>query len=796
MYINGAVQGTTGSYTGTLAQNNESLYIGTDVNFLSPRAFDGNIDEVRIIPRALTAAEIQTLYTETHPCPTVAAQFTISHNGYAIHCLAETITVNVIDANAGTQLNNYNAQVQLETRLPAGGALTGFGTWSLVSGGGTFSDGAANDGIATYTWPLGEDEAVFGLYYPQGNPIVDVEVFQVSDSGIRDTDAEGNLVFSPNGFTLTAAPLANPPGVVTPFATNQTAGTAFPLYITAYGQLPGDPTCGVIETYTGAKDLKFWFNYVDPIGGTLSFTINGTPIQTVEGSAAVESVTFTGGQTLSSVAVKYKDVGSAQLFVKDDTTGNLDLPNGIRGQTASFVHRPARFVLSGILNGAVVNPQAANATGGVFNRAGRPFQATVEARDSENAVTPNYGREIAPEGVRLEVQLVAPAGGASPAVSGTFGGFSDGSASGTTFTWPEVGIIQLNPRVNDLDYLGAGDVAGSVSERIGRFVPDHFVVTLNTPLLQPACSTAAAGFTYVGQAFNYFAGSQPQITATAKAADGTTTTANYRFSVVAIDNYFKLATGTSLNRMYSSSAGSLNANNVPPITSDPAVAVVANGVGRLTFSSGTGLFYDRSAPAARFQPIIQLSIDVRDADGVTAAGNPVVFGSPSGISFNVPADFRYGRIRILNAIGSERVDLPVRMIAEQYESAGVGFVGNALDTCTTNVSLAFAGFTENLGVGETCVRDSGSPGLSGVGCAAAAAAGTEYREPPSAGDFNLRLAAPGAGKNGSLLINATVPTWLRYDWNTATGGDENPSGQATFGIFGGEARQIYLREIY
>jgi hypothetical protein len=27
-------------------------------------------------------------------------------------------------------------------------------------------------------------------------------------------------------------------------------------------------------------------------------------------------------------------------------------------------------------------------------------------------------------------------------------------------------------------------------------------------------------------------------------------------------------------------------------------------------------------------------------------------------------------------------------------------------------------------------------------------------------------------------------------------GDENPSGQATFGIFGGESRQIYTREIY
>jgi hypothetical protein len=64
------------------------------------------------------------------------------------------------------------------------------------------------------------------------------------------------------------------------------------------------------------------------------------------------------------------------------------------------------------------------------------------------------------------------------------------------------------------------------------------------------------------------------------------------------------------------------------------------------------------------------------------------------------------------------------------------------------------------------------------------------------GAFNLRLAAPGAGNNGGVTIGATVPQWLRFDWNTLTLGDENPAGQATFGIYGGERTQIYTREIY
>ncbi len=47
-----------------------------------------------------------------------------------------------------------------------------------------------------------------------------------------------------------------------------------------------------------------------------------------------------------------------------------------------------------------------------------------------------------------------------------------------------------------------------------------------------------------------------------------------------------------------------------------------------------------------------------------------------------------------------------------------------------------------------------------------------------------------------MTITADVPAWLRFDWEQATPGDENPAGIATFGIFGGEDSRIYLREIY
>jgi MSHA biogenesis protein MshQ len=800
VYIDGVSSGTL-SRSETLEVNDLPLYIGTDWNFLTERAFDGQIDEVHVIPRALSAAQVGALRTRTHPCPSAAVQFTINHDGFGLNCEPETVTVNVIDAVAGTPRTDYNAQVTLDTQQ-------GFGTWSLVTGSGTFSEGTANDGVATYTWPLGQSQAVFTLYYPQGAAAVDTDVFQTSDTTIRDTDAEGALSFYPSAFTVTAA-LYTPPAAITTFAAPQTAGTSFTLYLTAYGTTPTDTACGVIETYTGNKSLKFWQQYVNPATGTLRVAITGasgaTDAALTEAAALNQTVAFANGR--ATVSAKYKDVGMMRILMKDNSVVNAtDLPNGIAGATANFVVRPYDFVFSNIQDQAqtISNPSGTNAdaAGSVFISAGSPFRATVTVRDSEGSATPNFGRETgagAPDYVRLVPTLHAPVGGNNPAISpppptSGFGAFANGVATGTSFSWSEVGIIRVQGAIGDGDYLGAGDVIGPTqSERIGRFVPHRFNVALNAPTLTPGCS--AGGFTYQGQPFSY--GTAPVITATAVAVGGSTTL-NYAFDGgTAATNWFKIrnATTAAMNKTYSSLSG--NALNTAGIASpDPAIANVGGGNATLSFNSGTGLSFNRTL-VGPFAAGVQLAINVVDSDGVTTATSPTVFGSAGGIAFVPLGDsIRYGRVRIATALGSERVDLPVRMLAEQYSGSAAGFVTNTSDTCSTNVTLAFSGYTENLAAGETCVRDSGSPGASGVGCAAPAALGIRFTEPPAAGDFRLRLAAPGAGNTGSVLIDGAVPAWLRFDWNTALGGEENPTGQATFGLFGGESRQIYLREVY
>ncbi|NNF15652.1 MAG: hypothetical protein HKN70_02840, partial [Gammaproteobacteria bacterium] len=425
--------------------------------------------------------------------------------------------------------------------------------------------------------------------------------------------------------------------------------------------------------------------------------------------------------------------------------------------------------------------------GPVFLPAGQPFAVTVTALDAEGDPTPNYGREAIAESVSLTSTLVAPVAGVNPPVTaGTgFGVFTGGTATGIDFNWPEVGIITLTPSVGDGDYLSGGNVTGTVSGNVGRFIPDHFDVALNSPAFGTAC--ASGGFTYIGETFNYSLA--PRITLTARAATASVTQ-NYTGA------FFKLTNTTVQNRSYVAVGHALDTAGLPAPAIDPVITDAGGGVATLAFSGGSGLKFVRTTPEAPFDADIRLSIDVLDADNVSPASNPVVFGGGGGIAFDAGAQMVYGRIHLANALGSELVNLTVPQTSQVFVSAATGFVTHTADNCTTGTPLSLGAWAGSLNAGETCVLDTGAPGASGAGCGSAGPLAQRYRTPPLGGDFNLFLAAPGAGNDGSVTISADVPAWLEFDWNAATPGLEDPTGIATFGIYSGNARRIYQREIY
>ncbi|MCP5058608.1 MAG: right-handed parallel beta-helix repeat-containing protein [bacterium] len=698
--------------------------------------------------------------------------FTVSHDGHGVYCLGETIRVSAIDS-LGAVVDDYTGAITLDTQ-------TGNGTWEATAANlGGFGDATPDDGIATYAFADADDGvAEFTLTYLQGGTPVDVDTFETANTALRDDDAEGTIVWSPSGFVVTANALSNPPpAVINDPIPTQTAGSVFPLHITAYGQTPTDPTCGVIESYTGARPVSFWGSHLDPGTGTLLPTIDAATIGSSQAAASAQKVIFSSGHAI--VSAKYKDVGRIQIDLADLTV--TEPSGGIPGATGDFVVRPAELEIAAIRRpDATSNPAVSVPTGAVFVAAGTPFEVDVRVLDAEGSLTPNFGQEVSPEGLTIRAStLVAPASGRNgTSGAGTIlngSSFSavtpTGTFRGSSFGWDEVGAIRLEASVTDGSYLGTGPFVGGESGTVGRFTPASFDVALNAPSFESACTPGA--FTYVGQEVAFAAGLEPEVTVTALNAQGTTTE-NYT------GTWFRLDAASQTGLAFLAASGALTAAGPNP----PTVSPLGSGRGRVRFDNGPDVGFQRTAPVAPFDGEIELRFDLFDQDGVApTSANPVRFGQAAaglGISFSAGKAQRFGRMVITNAHGSELTTLGVPLGSEFWN--GSAFVDHTADVCTT-AATAWLGLTPQPGSLST------SPTIG--------------NNPLIAGDAGLVLSPPGVGQTGhvDLLFDLTTGTgadlpWLFGDWNGDGGWLESPTGRATFGIFAGEGRTIYVRDAY
>ena len=686
-----------------------------------------------------------------------ADHFDIDHDGLGISCLPETITVTAELAD-GTSDTAYTGTITLDTQ-------SGNGTWTLNTGTpANFTDPTPNDGLATYTFDAADNGvAIFNLDYQSGTAIIDVDVYA---GATRDDDLEGNLVFSPSGFTVTSAALSNPPpGVIDTTIPAQTAATNFTLYLAAYGQTAADPACGIIESYTGAQNINFWSNYNNPASGTLAVAVDGGNVAANEGASAAQSVSFTNGQ--AAITVNYPDAGQITLAMKDGATGNPDLPTGIRGASNAFVVKPAGFILSNIIRSSdsVANPgTAVNESGAVFMAAGDNFSVTVTARNSLGNPTPNYGQETPAESVLLTPAITAAGGANNPAIAFTtgFNGlFANGAATGVDFNWPEVGIITLTPSVGDGSYLGAGDVTGSASGNVGRFYPADFEITASAG---HDFATQCGSFTYMGQGFGY--NSAPGVTVTARAEGGATTT-NYDGA------WWKLG---DFSESYSHSGG------IPATASLDAGAaghvalscVNCDGAGTATFN-GNFTYNTTSPETIPFAGAVDIGFTLpADSDGVcyngtanpcnTNNGDAAQAFSIAGVGFNNGAEQRSGRGYAYDAHGTyaaigDVLTLPVG--TEYYAGAATGWVANAVDNCTSyTYTQADSGITAGITPVSPVALVNGVNNLA------------------------VQLTGDAGDPGGVTTVTFTWASWL----NGVT------SATATFGIFRGDDRFLYWRE--
>ncbi|NBB93985.1 MAG: hypothetical protein GVY32_12550, partial [Gammaproteobacteria bacterium] len=448
--------------------------------------------------------------------------------------------------------------------------------------------------------------------------------------------------------------------------------------------------------------------------------------------------------------LRYPDVG--RVGVTAEYTGSGPDAGLVMTGEGRFVARPARFTLD--IPG---NPAAEDENGDPFTQAGSPFRITVAARNASDAITPNFGRESTPEGVDLALSLFAPSGGVEPGLVGGFGSFAtdcDGNSAtpGTAcgeFSWPEVGIVSIEPSLASGAYLGTGDVVGSSVDRVGRFIPNHFELSSGEIVDRAALSgCSSSSFTYIGERFD------ARFTLYARNADGVTT-ANY-------EGDFAYLAGSELG---------LSGSPAPDI--DAAAVGWIMGVG----DASARLTVSRSTPQAP-DPDYRVTTTPVDSDGVSLSGNDLVDSTV----------LRFGRLVVDNAVGSELGPLELPWRSEYW--GGTTWLTTTDDDCTvlelaSDVQLASSGgdsgngtTTVSLGGGGTSV----DPGESDLTL--------------GAGVGSIHFTAPGVpGWVDVLLILGADWSFLRDDLDDDGAYDDDPRARASFGLFDGNDQRIYIREI-
>jgi len=550
---------------------------------------------------------------------------------------------------------------------------------------------------------------------------------------------------------------------------------------------------GSVENkFAKGQDHTLTMELVDASGGASCDTLTALL------PAVTQNLTFTAADSGSKTSATLS-VNRAYRVVRCRVTDSTDPLNPVSGCSAdAFAVRPAALTITS-------NMTNSGPSGAPKAKAGDPFTLSAAALPGYDGAPSIDATKIQDHNGILRNSAVAGSFNTANAASGI--------ATGNGFNYAEVGLFRfLGQGVYDdsfttIDQPGdctAGfantpDGSGRIgcnfgnttpSAFFGRFTPDHFDVSLNTPEFAPGCGS----FTYIGQPVKY--NTQPIASFSAKNAAGNVT-GNYHGS------YWKIAI-TDLTYGITPSYSAAGHTLTVVATSPPSATENGDGTGQLIFADTASdiLSVVRNAPENTFDAEIALFFNLQDTDGIAVANvngspqaNPVNFGSASsgsGIAFaGGNKQQRWGRLNIGNAHGSELLDLPVPLYAEYFD--GTNFIGNTADNCT---SLTLAGdlLLSNPETSSGANQIGTTIMTIGTGNSSAAL----VNSPLLSGSAGLSFSAPGVGNTGYIDITgnfATLP-WLLYDWNKDSIHDDNPRGKVTFGVYKGNSRQIYFREVY
>lgn len=495
---------------------------------------------------------------------------------------------------------------------------------------------------------------------------------------------------------------------------------------------------------------------------------------------------------------------TAYRNVKCRITDNTNSPVVVGCSTDSFAIRPTELSVTSSMTNS-------SSTGDPKAKTGEDFTLTSTTTSGYNGIpTINNSKIEAHSGAKLSGSI----SGAFSAASSTTG---ISTATGSGFTYSEVGSFRFNPegiydgsfttvdQSNDCtnNFSNSPDANGKVgcnfgnitnSDYFGRFTPDHFEITDSK---MGSFSDACTGFTYSGQSLGY--ASNPTLTITAYNSLDAITQNYTRFSTGPDDTYVKLEPDSNFivttPTTDTSQIGANGSTLVNLVWTPDTPTLTDNADGSLTFAFGNDSFtysHETNSQIAPFSATVDLEFtDITDADGIQTQGLPSIIQA-------LGSSIRFGRLNISNAHGSELTPLSMSIYTEYYN--GSSFIKNTADSCTVftptsdfsisdpaDFNCSFSTQTSPVAIGSGSVKAS-MPNISINN------AETEL----IISDNTAINQGPGAGNTGYVEITsklANIP-WLKYDWDADTFHDNCPSARATFGVYKGNSKQIYFREIY
>jgi MSHA biogenesis protein MshQ len=700
------------------------------------------------------------------------------------------VTVTALD-NSGNTLTGYTSPVTLVARIgSSSGSVSSTATWtSLASNNGVWD--AVNK---RYTFSANDHGvAKFQLTNSATEDIYIVVSESVSGSTLASTLITP-IQFSGGAFSVSALDSLNT-GVV--------AGRPHLMRITRTNG------CGTDGTYSGSKALDSWYTPTtfDHPAGAIAPKICATnasgTCQPAGGSCQVQSIappavssssnnlsiTFANGN--ADFCLVTSDVGKYTISVRDDS--NMSLP--ITGSGSTLTARPLALYFNHATQGGIANPKETTSSGVKFISAGDTFEGIVSAVLWTFALDPGYTGmpTVTPQNnatawsdallsspptfawpTTLSVaSVVNPSGGDgtlnSPVDSYSLAAsaYTNGYAvlPANSLSIDNVGSFLLTETVSN--YLNtSGTTVPAYSDVIGRFYLDHFELSSGT------VSAACNGYTYMGQpklgiAFTLRAENKNNGRATNYAMTPAVT-------LVAEDQGAG-NTGYDLSSRISSGTGTWAADDYT-VSASSATFSRPDTPGPITGGAENA--------AGPFDQL-QIGVDVIDADGARIQGLDMRATTQGACTATADAatdcdakvigttKIRLGRISLQNASGSELLDLPVPLTAEYWN--GNSWVTNTEDSCTALIAPADgSGLRFQLANNGATTATLSNPLVSG--------------------DAGLSLSAPGVTHSGYVDITIDSPAWLDFKWDGVT--DSDPISRATFGIYKGNSKFIYIRELY